>query len=547
MVPPDAGAGLSAEPAVQRFFARLMELRPVEATYHGLHEHDARLPEGSLAEAREELDLISRFEAELAGAGDGVEAELARYYAALARFQAEEQRLWARRPEAAHQIGNALFLLFARDFAPLEDRLLAIASRMEAIPAYLERSRERLTEPVTLWVSTGAQEAAALPQLYASIVDAAQDGALKRRLERAAQAAAEATDMYVRWLERDALARARHDWRLGEAGFDRLLSLRRLPEGPDAIRRLGEDYLAEFKEERGALLSRHWPGRTLEEVNGLVRSRHRPTFEAALDEYREVIGAARDFVSRRGLASIPEQEELRVEPTPAFLRPVIPFAAYEPPAHFDARQLGIYLVTPQAAGLGEHNHAAVLNTSVHEAYPGHHLQLTAANRQPSLARLLAADFAAELVEGWAHYCEQLMHDEGFAAGPEVRFVQLTDLIWRACRILLDVDLSSGRTGTDAALETLVREAAMDETLAEAEVRRYTYTPGYQLSYLYGRHLLLQLREQRRRIEGGGFELRRFHDRLLYAGTLPAAFWPAAFDKPESLPRSPDRSPGEYPA
>jgi uncharacterized protein (DUF885 family) len=121
-----------------------------------------------------------------------------------------------------------------------------------------------------------------------------------------------------------------------------------------------------------------------------------------------------------------------------------------------------------------------------------------------------------------------MHEQGFAAGPEVRFVQLNDLIWRACRILLDIDLSSGRIGMEEAVSMLVEEAAMDPAAAMAEVRRYTYTPGYQLSYLYGRHLLGRLRDSRRQAEGPDFQLRTFHDRLLYSGTLPAAFWSELF-------------------
>jgi uncharacterized protein (DUF885 family) len=505
-----------------------MELRPVEASHHGLHEHDGRLPDGSQAAAHEELALISALESELAGAEPGLDTEIARYYAALARFQAEELRLWSRMPEAPDQIGTGIFLVFARNFAPLEERLLAIASRIEAIPAYLQASREQLSEPVELWVKVGIDGAAALPQLYASVVEAAPQGALKRRLELAAGAASEATDSYVRWLQEDALARARAGWALGEARFERLLGLRRLPDPSEAIRDLGEGYLTGFKEERAALLARYWPGQSLQEVNGLVRSEHDWSFEATLHEYRKVIADARSFVVHRGVATIPGHEELRVEPTPGFLRPVIPFAAYEPPAHFDAHQLGIYLVTPQAEGLHEHNHAAILNTSVHEAYPGHHLQFAAANQNRSLARLLAADFASELIEGWAHYCEQVMHEEGFATGPEVRFVQLNDLIWRACRVVIDVDLSCGRLGLDEAVATLVREAAMDPAAALAEVKRYTYTPGYQLSYLYGRHLLLQLRERRRQAEGSNFSLRDFHDGLLYAGTLPSAFWNELF-------------------
>src|SRR5439155_17330385 len=102
------------------------------------------------------------------------------------------------------------------------------------------------------------------------------------------------------------------------------------------------------------------------------------------------------------------------------------------------------------------------------------------------------------------------------------------LIWRACRILLDVDLSCGRLGLEEGVATLVREAAMDPAAALAEVRRYTYTPGYQLSYLYGRHLLGELRERRRQAEGAAFQLRTFHDRLVYAGSLRAAFWSPLF-------------------
>ncbi|MDQ6920913.1 MAG: DUF885 domain-containing protein [Candidatus Dormibacteraeota bacterium] len=534
MVQARPGGDLTAQDSIERFFRRLMELRPVEASYHGLHEFDGRLPEGSLAAAQEEMALIGGLESELAGADAGTETEVTRYYAALARFQAEEIRLWSRMPDAPDLIGSGLFLLFARDFAPLEERLQSIASRLEAVPEYLRNSRERLTDPVELWVQIAADTAGELPALYSSLVSAAPEGSLKRRLELAAAGASEATENYARWLLEDALRRARPDWALGPASFERLITLRRLPDSPQAIRALGERYLAQFKEERAQLLAEHWPGRTLEEVNQIVRSEHAESFEAALQEYRQVIAAARSFVAEAGLATIPADEELRVEPTPRFLRPVIPFAAYEPPARFDTHQLGIYIVTPQEDGLGEHNHSAILNTSVHEAYPGHHLQLSSANQHPSLARLLAAEYATELVEGWAHYCEQLMYDQGFAEGPELRFVQLNDLIWRACRIVLDVDLSCGRLGVPEGVATLVREAAMDPAAALAEVRRYTYTPGYQLSYLYGRHLLGELRERRRQAEGPAFQLRPFHDRLLYAGSLPSAFWNDLFVSPSPL-------------
>jgi uncharacterized protein (DUF885 family) len=517
----------AGQEVVVRFFDRLMELRPIQATYHGLHRHDHRLPDGSLAAASELRDLVARFESDLAGLGDGLDLDLARYWAGLMRFDLEERRLWARMPEAPGQVGSGVFLLFARDTLPLEDRLEAIAARLEAVPAYLAASRERLQEPVRLWCEIAAASARQLPALFSLVVSAALEDPLRGRLEAAAAPASQAADDFATWLERDVASGAATDWALGEERFAALLERRALPDGPDAVLALGRRYLETIEEERRELLAAHWPGRSLEEVDQLVRADRPDSFEAALAAYRGAIADSREFVSSRGLATLPAGEDLRVEPTPAFMRPVLPFAAYEPPAHFDRRQAGIYMVTPRD-DLGEYNRAQVLNTSVHEGYPGHHLQFACANQNPSLARLLSADFAVELIEGWAHYCEQLMGEQGFDSSPEVRFVQLNDLVWRACRVIIDVELSSGRMGFADAAGMLATRAAMTRPAAEAEVRRYTYTPGYQLSYLYGKHLLLDLRERRRQAEGASFDLRRFHDRLLYAGALPAATWDALF-------------------
>jgi uncharacterized protein (DUF885 family) len=513
---------------IDQFFARLMELRPVEATSLGLHEHDRRWPDGSLAGAEELRTLLRRFESDLAKAPGGLDRDLARYYAALTRFRLEDIRLPARMPEAPDQIGTGLFLLFARAYAPVDERLDTIAARLEAVPAYLATSREQLVEPVRLWCEVGMATARQLPELFSTVVAAAPAEPLHGRLERAAAEASQAAEEFARWLEADAMPRASGDWALGEERFERLIGLRELPDPVDAIRALARGTLEQVRDERRQLVSTCWPGRSVEEVDAVIRSQHPPTFEAALDEYRAVIGASREFVANRHLATLPDSEELRVEPTPGFLRGVIPFAAYVPPARFDPRQFGIYLVTPRGGDLGEHNHAAIRNTSVHEGYPGHHLQFACANQHASLARLLSAECAHELVEGWAHYCEQLMYEQGFTASPEVRFVQLNDLVWGACRVVIDVDLSSGRMTFQQAVDMLVGEAAMTRAGAEAEVRRYTYTPGYQLSYLYGKHLLLQLRQRRRRREGDAFDLRRFHDRLLYAGPVPAATWDALF-------------------
>src|SRR5262249_23579665 len=153
--------------------------------------------------------------------------------------------------------------------------------------------------------------------------------------------------------------------------FVRLLELRELPDPADAILALGRRYLAEIKAEREELLSSCWPARSLEQVNTLVRAQHPESFDAALAEYRDVDAGDRHLVAQRGLATPPPCDESAGEAPPGFPPPSTPFAAYEPPARFDRRQLGIYIVTPQDGDLGEHNQAAILNTSVHEGYPGH--------------------------------------------------------------------------------------------------------------------------------------------------------------------------------
>jgi uncharacterized protein (DUF885 family) len=140
---------------------------------------------------------------------------------------------------------------------------------------------------------------------------------------------------------------------------------------------------------------------------------------------------------------------------------------------------------------------------------------------PSLARVLVD--APEFVEGWGMYSEQLMREEGFDDSPEHLLVMYTDAIWRACRIILDVKLHRGEIGVPEAIDFLVEQTGFERPNATAEVNRYTYTPTYQVSYLLGKVMLLRLREDEQRRLGSEFSLKRFHDSMLYAGSLPITY------------------------
>jgi uncharacterized protein (DUF885 family) len=233
---------------------------------------------------------------------------------------------------------------------------------------------------------------------------------------------------------------------------------------------------------------------------------------------------ARRFVVDHDLATLPAEDHLVVTETPPYLRHLIPFAAYYNPARFDPQPTGIYIVTPpsEQGMMREHNYASISNTSVHEAYPGHHLQLSGAVTNPSLVRLLCYS-APEFDEGWAFYCERMMKEQGFDNTPKHRYIQHTDAIWRATRILLDVKLHRGDIGLDEAIDFMLEQTGFERPAAVAEVRRYTSTPTYQLSYLFGRHLIDQLKADVQRVQGSGFSLKSFHDTLIYGGTMPVSF------------------------
>ncbi len=523
------------EATVAGFFEEFIRRHPVEATSFGIHAYDEKLPEASRAAIKGTADLTRGFRERVAAVDPNtltpsgrVDREVALTVADLALFDLEERRMAERASEAAETLGSALYLLVARDFAPLPERMRAVAARLEAAPRFLTESRALVTRPVRLWNQIALDAAAELPRLLRTIVQTAReklaDRSLLARVGRAADGAEQALRGYSAWLRDDVIPKGSSDVQLGPGPFERLLRLRRLGLSADQILALGERSLAELTERRVALAAKIRPAASVDEVLREVKSRHPGTFAEALEAYREAVREARAFVIERDVASVPRDETLLVEETPGYLRHIIPFAAYVPPGKYDARQVGIYLVTPDDGGPGgllEHSFGAIANTSVHEGYPGHHLQLLWANRHPSVIRLLAN--GTEFIEGWGLYVEELMSEVGFRTSLENQLIMVNDLLWRAVRIVLDVKLATGMIGVDEAVNALVEVTGMDRGAATAEVKRYTLTPGQPLSYLLGKHLLLELREEAKRRLGPKFTMRGFHDALLRAGSLPIAF------------------------
>lgn len=534
---PDAG------PLDERFydlvearFRRLVRDHPALATYVGIHTYDDRLGDGSreavegeLAAEKAHLAAVEALDPAGLSAAVRFERDLEVHNLRRSIFDLEVQRLWERRSTAIDAVGDALFSVFARDFAPLRERLAALTARLDGVPRFLAEHRTRAQVPqVRLWQQLEIDQAGDLPELVDEIV-AAGAGTLpeaeQRQLERAATAAKAAIAEYADWL-RSTLPTGTDAWALGRERYDVLIGLRAFDGlDADAILEIGYRQLAEQKAARAAAAREIDPSADEATVIDRVKSDHPPTFEAALEAYREAMLRARAHCIERDLVTVPPDERLVVMPTPTYLRRVIPFAAYFEPPKFDPQPSGIYVVTPAVddnpTALREHYYASISNTSIHEAYPGHHLQLTVASRHPSLTRLLTN--APEFVEGWGMYSEQLMREHGFDAGPAFRLTMHTDAIWRACRIILDVRMHRGELSVEEATAFLIAETGFEAPNARAEVLRYTYTPTYQLSYLLGKVLILGLRADEARRLGERFSLKAFHDALLAAGSIPISF------------------------
>ncbi len=530
--PSDADARFDR--TIDRWFRDQVAMRPETGTYLGLHEHDAELSRGGrdaiddeVAFFRRTIDDLASIDAEELTPDRQLDRDLAIHQARLGHFWLNDYRTWQGSSEAAGHIGEALFPLFTRDFAPLAERLESIAGRLERAPDFLRETRERVTDPVRVWVEIDLESTQRLPGFLDTILSAARsevrDATLTDRLERAVAATDSALEEHAAWLRADVLPRAEGDWKAGPERFEEMVRLRELEADGDEILAVGEELLLSETEARNAIATELDPSASAEEVADLVKNDHAATFAEALGEYRSSMDAARAFVIEHDLATPPEEDHLNVIETPSFIRHLIPFAAYYDPAKFDPVPVGTYIVTPPSSAemMREHNRSSISNTSVHEAYPGHHLQLSAAITNPSLVRIFSG--APEFAEGWAFYCERMMKEHGFDDTPKGWYIVHTDAIWRAMRIILDVQLHRGLIGVEDAVEQLIAATGFERPAALAEVRRYTSTPTYQLSYLFGRHMIERLRDDIRAREGADFHLKRFHDTLLYGGTMPVSY------------------------
>ena len=427
---------------------------------------------------------------------------------------------------------GGVYGLVVREFAPLPERMKSILGRLRATPRVLQETRQWVLPPEVpkVWAEVALEStqqgvglfAAFVPMLAEAVPDMQAD------VLAAAQAAAVALQEHAAWIEQEVLPKAQGDFAVGKDLFDEMLREDHMVDyDADQLLATGwqlyEGTLAQMKE----LAARMDPGKTVEQLLEDNKHNH-PTAAGLLDAYREWMVKARQFVIDRGIATIPAGEKIRIEPTPAFMRPMIPYAAYNMPGFLEKIQEGVFIVTPveeeadaEAAEkkLRGHPWADIPVIALHEAYPGHHLQLVVANTLESLPRMFGGFLSSLFIEGWAFYCEELMEQLGFIDQPIQRLARLQAQLWRASRIIIDASLHTGKMTVEEAIRFLVEKAGLEPDDAKAEVRRYTASPTQPQCYLMGKLQILDIvAEYKRRYPRAS--LLQMHDDILRCGSLP---------------------------
>ena len=542
-------AGFAGDAQVQKLADEYIELvsrtEPETATKWGLHVGDSELDDRSQAgedsrlSARKALlgkvDSLDSSQQGQTKLSLGAKTDLALLRGVLRQKIriAEEVKPPERRPDYYIEPLGAVFVLLARDFAPEAERARSALSRIERLPDVIAAAKTNLKAPPELWVKIGIESAKGAKPFFADVkpkLEAALPGE-KARIALAVRRADAAYVEYARFLGRDVMKRATKEFAAGRPLFEFLLREDFfLTETPEQLKALGERVFARTEAELRQTAktidpaAADWPP-----VIAKLKGDH-PVAGELLDTYRREVTRARAFLVVKNAVPFPEGDNCQVLETPQFLRGTIQ-AAYDQPPPFDTKAAGLFYVTPvdptwnqarQEEWLRENDHGDIVDTAVHETYPGHHLQLSFARLHPSRIRKVLD--TAIFAEGWALYSEEMMHELGYYT-PQERMLVLEWSLMRAARVILDVGLHVGGMTYEDAVKFLTDKVHIERALAENEVKRYSESPTQPLSYMVGREKIFALRERyKKEQEGAGkpYSLREFHREVLTRGTLAPA-------------------------
>lgn len=524
---------------VDDYLGYLYELRPTAATFDGVHAHDDHVEDFSRAAIDRQLRDLGGFARRLANIREQTLSPDERLDRAMLEsdvqarvLEIERTRNHERNPQLyADTLATTLASQVVFDYAPVDERARRLVSKLRQAPSLLAAARENVKDPPGLFVKTAVETLRGLitfldvdlPRALADLDDLSVLGDLADATTEASRAIAG----YVDHLEQEVGPKARGSFRLGATLFaDKLRADEGVTLPVARILEIAERELHETQDEFRRVASRIRQGDPHETWQAL-KADHPPAGRLAA-EARAQVEQLRAFIETQGIVSMPAHDGIHVAPTPPFYRWT--FASIWCPGPFETRAVRAFYYLTDAdpawpderreQHLRDFNHPTLWSISMHEVYPGHYLQFQHLRGVASRLRKSLMTMPTSVVEGWAHYAEQMMVEAGFDGhGGAVKLGQLAESLLRLSRLVVAIRLHTEDWSVEQGVRFFRDEAFLEESSARREAERGTFDPGYG-SYALGKLILLKLRADYKQEQGARFSLRGFHDAVLGLGGLP---------------------------
>ena len=527
---------------VDAYFDSLCAYTPSFATAAGIHAYDAKLEDRSasairrrVATLRQQLTQLDSMRRTKLSSADSIDAAMIDGAIRSELLDDEVIRSWWKNPMLYVQLaGNSVDLIMKRSFAPPAERLRLVTERLRGVPALLAAMRANVSEPPEEFTKIAIDIAGGSVGFFrddvakwAKEAAVADPGAL-RRFTVANDSVVAALQAASTWLKNDLLPRSHGSFAIGPQAFTDKLRYDEMVDTPlNRLLALGEDRLARDQADFVATAQQVAPGKTPQEAMASLEADH-PTAATLLDATKATLERTREFLIDHQIVDVPSEVRPIVAETPPYER-IGTFASMDTPGAYEARATeAFYYVTPveadwDSAHAVEHlrlyNRSVMDIITIHEAFPGHYLQFLYAKQFPTKTRKLLA--ANTNVEGWAHYGEQMIVEEGFGNhDPKVRLAQLSEALLRDCRWVVGIkEHTQGMSVEQGARDYFTAKCYQQPANSFEEARRGTYDPTY-LYYALGKLEIYKLRKDYQKAKGSAFTLRQFHDEFVRQGGVP---------------------------
>ncbi len=546
------GAHQTLEYLSNQYFEQVyFKYSPTAGTSAGLHQYDVQMEDYSAAGVQREVAALKQWEKKISAidtsaldAEPAADRDILLNQIRSALLQLEVVRPWEKNPDNySSGITGSVFTLMERPYAPVNTRLRAAIAREKQMPQVFVEARKNLKNPPKIYTEIALEQIDGLvsffqhdvPEAFAS----ADDAQAKAEFAKTNAAVISALQSYGQWMKTDLLPRSNGDFRYGADTFSKALAYNEMVDIPlDHLLQIGLDDLHKNQAEFARIAKEIDPSKTPQQQLAELATVH-PAPDKLLQAFHDRFDSEINFINAHHIITIPSTVQPTLEETPPFMRATTQ-ASMDPPGPFEMHSTkALFNVTlpepnwtPQRTSeyMAAFNVGTIVSTSVHEAYPGHYVQFLYQPQFPSKIRKIIG--ANTYIEGWAHYCEQMMLEQGYNAPgvgakdeKESRLIklgQLQDALLRDARFVVAIRMHTGVGGaltTAQAEDFFVNEGYQSRPIAEVETKRGTSDALY-LYYTLGKLQILKLRADVQAKEGAAFSLQNFHDTLMKMGPVP---------------------------